>query len=125
MEKVTGIGGVFVRASDPKALSDWYERNLGVTRAPASYSEEPWRQEAGITIFAPFPADSKAFGRPTQQWMLNFRVRSLDAMVAQLRRAGIAVEVDPQTHPNGRFAQLADPEGNLIQLWEPHIPPKG
>jgi len=124
MEKVTGIGGMFFRANDPKALADWYERHLGVTRTPKSYDEEPWRQEAGITILAPFPSESKAFGRPTQQWMINFRVRTLAAMVAQLERAGIEVEVDPQEYPNGRFAQLHDPEGNPFQLWEPKIPPR-
>lgn len=122
MEKVTGIGGLFFRAADPKALADWYERHLGVTRTPASYSDEPWRQETGITIFAPFPDDTTFFGRMTQQWMINFRVGDLDAMVAQLTGAGIAVEVDQQEYPNGRFAKLDDPEGNPIQLWEPKIP---
>jgi len=123
MKKVTGIGGLFFRASDPKALTDWYERHLGVTRTPASYSDEPWRQETGITIFAPFPAASEYFGRATQQWMINFRVRDLDAMVAQLTGAGIAVDIDREVYPNGRFARLHDPEGNPIQLWEPRIPP--
>ena len=121
-ERVTGIGGFFFRAKDPKALTEWYERHLGVTRTPQSYSEEPWRQEAGITVFGAFPAETKYFGRPAQQWMINFRVRDLDAMVAQLRRANITVEVDPQAYPNGRFARLEDPEGNPIQLWEPKDP---
>jgi predicted enzyme related to lactoylglutathione lyase len=122
MERVTGIGGFFFRAADPKALTEWYERHLGVTRTPASYSEEPWRQEPGWTVFGPFAADTKYFGRPTQQWMINFRVRDLDAMVAQLTGAGIAVDVDRQAYPNGRFARLQDPEGNPIQLWEPKNP---
>ena len=120
--ELTVIGGLFFRASDPKALSEWYERHLGVTRAPTSYSNEPWRQETGWTVFAPFPADTKYFGRTTQQWMINFRVRHLDAMVAQLTGAGIAVDVDRQAYPNGRFARLQDPEGNPIQLWEPRNP---
>ncbi len=122
MERVTGIGGFFFRAADPKALADWYERHLGVTRTPDSYTVEPWRQDAGWTAFAPFKADTKYFGRPTQQWMINFRVRDLGAMVAQLNRAGIAVEVDPEIYPNGRFARLQDPEGNPIQLWQPKDP---
>ena len=119
MEKVTGIGGFFFRASDRKALAEWYEKNLGVTRTPTSYDAEPWRQDAGETVFEPFPGDTKYFGRDSQQWMLNFRVRNLDAMAAQLQGAGIAVEVDPETYPNGRFASLKDPEGNPIQLWQP------
>lgn len=122
MERVNGIGGLFFRASDPKALSQWYEQHLGVTRTPDTYTEDPWRQDAGWTVFAPFAADTSYFGRMTQQWMLNFRVADLAAMVAQLTRAGIAVDVDAETYPNGRFAQLHDPEGNPIQLWEPMLP---
>jgi predicted enzyme related to lactoylglutathione lyase len=118
-EKVVGIGGFFFRAANPKAVADWYERNLGINLTPTSYDGDPWRQEAGITIFAPFAATTKYFGRESQQWMINFRVRDLDAMAAQLRRAGIAVEIDKETYPNGRFARLADPEGNPIQLWQP------
>ena len=59
------------------------------------------------------------FGHPDQQWMVNFRVRDLDAMVSQLRAADVVVEVDPERYPNGRFARLADPDGNPIQLWQP------
>ena len=124
MEKVTGIGGFFFRSTDPKALQEWYERHLGVTRTPDTYEQEPWSQEAGATVFAPFKADTKYFGRPEQRWMINFRVRNLDAMVAQLRRAGIEVTVDPDSYPNGRFARLTDPEGNPIQLWEAKRPDK-
>jgi predicted enzyme related to lactoylglutathione lyase len=122
IERVTGIGGFFFRATDPKGLAEWYERHLGVTRTPQSYSEEPWRQDGGSTVFGPFAANTKYFGRPTQQWMINFRVRDLGAMVAQLKRANIAVDVDSQVYPNGRFARLEDPEGNPIQLWEPKDP---
>ena len=121
-EKVTGIGGFFFRASDPKALAEWYERHLGINRTPATYGEQPWEQLAGATVFAPFRKDTRYFGADSLKWMINFRVRDLDAMVAQLRRAGIEVEVDGQMYPNGRFARLKDPEGNPIQLWEPRPP---
>ena len=121
-EKVTGIGGVFFRARDPKMLAEWYEKNLGVSRTPTSAGQTPWTQEAGTTVFAPFPSDTKYFDRPEQQWMINFRVHSLDAMVAQLRKAGITVSVDEQNLPFGRFARLHDPEGNPIELWEPMTP---
>ena len=84
---------------------------------------EPWRQEPGATAFQPLPATTKYFGAQTQQWMINFRVANLDAMVAQLTAVGIEVQVDPQKYPNGRFASLHDPEGNPIQLWEQE-PPK-
>lgn len=122
-EKVTGIGGFFFKAKNPKALAEWYEKNLGVARTPTAKGMEPWRQESGTTAFQPFPATSKYFGPEAQQWMINFRVVNLDAMVAQLTAAGIKVEVDPQKYPNGRFALLHDLEGNPIQLWEPE-PPK-
>lgn len=119
MERVTGIGGLFFRARDPAALARWYADHLGIDPVPASYEEWPWWQQQGPTVFSPFPADSDTFGRPEQAWMLNLRVRDLDAMVAQLRAAGVEVTPDPQAYPNGRFAITADPEGNPIQLWEP------
>ena len=119
MEKVTGIGGFFFRAKDPAALAKWYADNLGVSITPTSYEEEPWKQEAGATVFGPFSEDTDYFGDRNQQWMINFRVKDLDAMAAQLKSANIEIEVDPDTYPNGRFARLADPEGNPIQLWEP------
>ena len=119
MEKVAGIGGVFFRAKDPATLKRWYEERLGVTMTPTGYDQQPWRQEAGATVFEPFPLDTDYFGRAEQAWMINFRVRSLDALVAQLRAAGVDVTVDRQTYPNGRFARLCDPEGNPIELWEP------
>jgi glyoxylase I family protein len=124
MERVEGIGGIFFRASDPKALAQWYADHLGVGVTPTDYGQEPWQQTAGPTAFAPFPATTKYFGRAEQAFMLNFRVRNLDAMVAQLRRAGITVDVDPEKYPNGLFARLADPEGNPIQLWQPAAKPR-
>jgi predicted enzyme related to lactoylglutathione lyase len=122
MERVQGIGGLFFRSSDPAALAAWYETHLGVTRTPTSYEEQPWTQDAGPTAFAPFPADTEYFGRPEQAWMINFRVRDLDAMVRQLEAAGIEVKVDPETYPIGRFARLHDPEGNPVELWLPAEP---
>jgi predicted enzyme related to lactoylglutathione lyase len=119
MEKVTGIGGMFFRANDPAALRRWYETHLGVTPTPTDYDQQPWRQDAGPTAFEPFAADTPYFGRPSQAWMINFRVRDLDAMVRQLRDAGLAVTVDSESYPNGRFARLHDPEGNPVELWEP------
>lgn len=118
MEKVLGIGGFFFRSRDPETLGQWYARHLGVTPPPQSYDQRSWEQQQGATVFAPFAADSGYFGRPEQQWMINFRVRDLKAMVAQLTEAGIRVETDPEHYPNGWFARLDDPEGNPIQLWQ-------
>ena len=119
MEKVTGIGGLFFRAQDPEKLSRWYEAHLGISPVPKDYNQSPWQQSEGPTVFAPFPQETDYFGHPTQSWMINFRVRSLSSIIAQLEAAGIAVELDTQDYPNGRFARLYDPEGNPIELWEP------
>jgi glyoxylase I family protein len=119
MEKITGIGGLFFRAHDPKQLGRWYQTHLGVALTPDTYEDSPWFQEAGPTVFQPFPTTTAYFGNSRQSWMVNFRVRDLDAMAAQLRAAGIAVQIDPQEYPNGRFARLEDLEGNPIELWEP------
>ena len=119
MQRVTGIGGLFFRAENPAATARWYQEHLGVDLAPSDYKKKPWTQEAGPTVFAAFPQDSEHFGDAESQWMINFRVRDLDAMVEQLRAAKIDVSVDPEKYPNGRFARLHDPEGNPIELWEP------
>ena len=118
-EKVTGIGGFFFRAKDPKTLAKWYSDHLGVGLVPTASGGAPWRQEGGTCAFQPFPEKTTYFGDPSKSWMLSFRVRDMDKMAAQLRAAGITVEVDPKAYPNGRFARLNDPEGNPLQLWEP------
>lgn len=119
MEKVTGIGGVFFRAKEPAALRRWYEQHLGVAPTPTGDGQLPWNQESGPTAFEPFPSDTSYFGAAEQSWMINFRVRDLDAMVAQLRAADVEVTVDPEMYPYGRFARLKDPEGNPLELWQP------
>jgi predicted enzyme related to lactoylglutathione lyase len=120
MERVLGIGGYFFRAKDPEALAAWYESTLGVASMSTGWT---WEQEAGPTVFAPFPADTDYFGSAGQQSMLNFRVADLDAMLAQLRAAGATVEdeVEDETADEslGRFAHAVDPEGNRFELWEP------
>jgi glyoxylase I family protein len=119
MEKVAGIGGLFFRARDPKALGNWYQEHLGIALTPTSEGGTVWQQEAGPTAFSPFPETTKYFGDPNKVWMVNFRVHDLDKMVAQLRAAGIEVK-DPESYPNiGRFTRLHDPEGNPIELWQP------
>lgn len=119
MEKVAGIGGLFFRAHDPKALGKWYQQHLGIALTPTGEGESVWQQEAGPTVFSPFPEATKYFGDSNKMWMVNFRVHDLDTMVAQLRTAGIEVK-DPESYPGlGRFARLHDPEGNPIELWQP------
>jgi glyoxylase I family protein len=118
MEKVAGIGGLFFRAHDPKALGEWYQQHLGISLTPTSEGGTVWQQEAGPTAFTPFPDTTKYFGDPQKVWMVNFRVHDIDKMVAQLRAANIEVK-DPETYAGiGRFTRLHDPEGNPIELWQ-------
>jgi predicted enzyme related to lactoylglutathione lyase len=117
VQRVTGIGGVFLRARDPAALAGWYAEHLGL-------DVEDWdgsvlRSAGGETlVWAQFPADTEYFGRLDQQAMVNYRVEDLEAMLAQLRAAGVAVE-GPMEQENGRFGWGVDPEGNRFELWEP------
>jgi predicted enzyme related to lactoylglutathione lyase len=116
MERVLGIGGHFVRAKDPAALGTWYRDCLGL----GTDEQGLWQQEAGPTVFAAFGADTDYFGSRQQQTMLNFRVRDLDAMLAQLRAHGAAVDDETQDMDGvGRFGWVTDPEGNRIELWQP------
>ena len=119
-----GIGGLFFRSPNPDALADWYKRHLGVLPIPTVMGGPSWHTDAGTTAFAPFPETTKYFGKPEQAFMVNFRVRDLDKMAAQLRAAGIVVKVDPGTYPNGRFGRTHDPDGNPVELWQP-IPAEG
>jgi predicted enzyme related to lactoylglutathione lyase len=120
MERVDGIGGFFFKADDADSLGRWYAEHLGIGSPPEERDAPVWEQAAGPTVFAGFGQEhweSPYLGPPG--WGINFRVGNLDAMVAQLRAGGIEVEVDAEPYPNGRFANLHDPEGNAIQLWEP------
>lgn len=119
---VTGIGGVFFRARDPDALLAWYREHLGVGAA-MSGNDWFWQQAAGPTVFSAFQANTDYFPAD-KQWMLNFRVSEIDALLAQLRTAGIEVitKTEWDTPETGRFARIHDPEGNAIELWQP---PKG
>ena len=115
MERVLGIGGYFVRAADPVALGGWYRDCLGLDADENGL----WRQAAGPTVFAAFEAGTDYFGSRAQQTMLNFRVRDLDAMLAQLRAKGVDVAEETQDMEGvGRFGWVTDPEGNRIELWQ-------
>lgn len=116
MERVLGIGGYFLRAADPAALGAWYRDCLGLD----ADENGAWNQEAGVTAFATFESGTEYFGSHTQQTMLNFRVRDLDAMLAQLRAKGATVDEETQSMDGiGHFGWVTDPEGNRIELWQP------
>jgi predicted enzyme related to lactoylglutathione lyase len=116
-ERVAGIGGVFFLARDPAALRAWYAKHLGID--VLDYGTTFTAREGDQTVWAPFAADTDYFGTSGQQLMVNFRVGDLDAMLEQLRSAG--VEVDEHVHEMeyGRFGWAVDNEGNRFELWEP------
>ena len=118
MEKVQGVGGLFIRSQDPKALAKWYDEVLGINPVPTDAETPPWMQEAGPTVFSPFAADTDYF-RADRQVMMNFRVGDIDAMSAQIEAFGTSVKRLPDMEGIGKFAHLEDPEGNPIELWEP------
>lgn len=119
MENVLGIGGVFFEARDPKALAAWYHEHLGVPIA----SDQTFAVLTGAaddrTVWSTFPADTTYFGSGPSPFMVNYRVRNLDAMLAQLRAAGVRVEDWIEEYDYGRFGWATDPEGNRFELWEP------
>jgi predicted enzyme related to lactoylglutathione lyase len=116
MERVLGIGGHFLRAADPVAVGAWYRDCLGLD----ADENGAWRQESGVTVFATFESETDYFGSHSQQAMLNFRVRDLDAMLAQLRAKGAEVSGETQEMEGvGRFGWVTDPEGNRVELWQP------
>ncbi|MBK8198669.1 MAG: VOC family protein [Acidobacteria bacterium] len=122
---VLGIGGVFFRAENPEALGAWYDQHLAVGAGHNGTGTKVadewfWQVESGPVVFAPFKAATD-YWPAGKSYMLNFRVSGLDALLASLRAAGIAVETRKEwdTPETGRFARVHDPEGNPIELWEP------
>lgn len=120
MERVVGIGGVFLKARDPNALAAWYREHLGVPVDPGqTYGALSSAGPGETTVWSAFPADTQYFGPGPAAFMVNYRVRNLDAMLAQLRSAGARVEEKVEDHDYGRFGWATDPEGNRFELWEP------
>jgi predicted enzyme related to lactoylglutathione lyase len=121
MKRATGIGGVFFKSKDPKALYAWYEKHLGIQLEPHGQgavfkcSDDP----DGMTAWSIFPADTEYFGPGPQTFMLNFRVADLDALLAALKAEGVTIDPKREDADYGRFAWIVDPDGNRIELWEP------
>ena len=126
-ERVTGIGGIFIKARDPKALAAWYSDNLGVPRANGAVPPLfQWRdhddpKQVGTTVWGLFRADTKYFAPSTAPFMINYRVNDLEGLLARLRKSGITVEAKVVEDFNGKFGWVMDPEGNKIELWEPKV----
>jgi lactoylglutathione lyase len=121
--KVTGIGGIFFKAKDPKALTNWYVKHLGFP--PPTYGVQfEWRTKddpsrVGSTTWGTFPLTTRYFDPTVAPFMVNYRVTDLDGVRETLRRAGAQVDDKTENEENGRFGWAVDPEGNRFELWEP------
>ncbi len=123
MKKVTGIGGIFFKCKDPKALNEWYKTHLGFNTSQYGTSFE-WREnedstKKGITQWTPFAESTQYFAPSTKDFMINYRVENLEALVAELRKENVTILDSIETYDYGKFIHILDGEGNKIQLWEP------
>ncbi len=123
MKKVTGIGGIFFKSKDPKAINEWYKTHLGFETSPYGTSFE-WREsedstQKGLTQWNPFPETTKYFEPSNKEFMINYRVADLDALVAQLKAEGVTIVDEVEDTDYGKFVHILDLEGNKIELWEP------
>ena len=119
MAKALGIGGVFVKAKDPAALTAWYAQHFGIAGVGDKTTlmfDGP--ESFGMTVFARFPEDTKYFGSEEQRCMVNLRVDDLDGLLSQLAEAGVRVDPKREDHEYGHFAWIWDPEGNRVELWQ-------
>ena len=124
MARVTGIGGIFLKAERPDLLAEWYQNHLGMKPAPYCGVDFEWREKdspetIGKTAWCMFPANTEYFGPGPQQAMVNYRVDDLDGLLRKLEDAGVEVDLRRQDDELGRFAWIIDPEGNRVELWEP------
>ncbi|HEX5660823.1 MAG TPA: VOC family protein [Polyangiales bacterium] len=121
MARVTGVGGVFLRSADPKALGAWYAKHLGVEVGEygATFA---WNDEAGMTAWNAFPVDTTYFGDRAQSVMINYRVDDLDALLENLAAAGVWIDPKRMNESYGRFAWIKDCDGNRVELWQPVEP---
>jgi predicted enzyme related to lactoylglutathione lyase len=123
MKKVTGIGGIFFKCKDPNKMKEWYKTHLGLDTSPYGASFE-WRQaedstKKGSTQWAPFAETTKYFDPSTKDFMINYRVENLEALVAELKNEGVTILDKVEDSDYGKFVHIIDLEGNKVELWEP------
>jgi predicted enzyme related to lactoylglutathione lyase len=123
MKRVTGIGGIFFKARDPKALGEWYRKHLGIAVEPWGGTAFRWaddpRVAQGSTVWSPFEHDTAYFAPSTAGFMINYRVDDLHALLAVLRAEGCAVDDKIEESEFGKFGWVMDPEGHKVELWQP------
>lgn len=122
MKRVIGIGGIFFKSKDPKALNDWYQKHLGITNegwGAQFYVKDLEDVKNAYQLFSPFKTDTTYFEPSKQSFMVNFMVEDVTALLAQLKLEGIEVMETTEESEFGKFGWCLDPEGNKIELWEP------
>ncbi len=124
MARVTGIGGVFLKCwGDSAALAAWYEKHLGMPLEPWGGAVLRWPDDkagdGGLTVWHLAKPDSQWFSPSESSFMINYRVDDLDTLLTQLRAAGVDIVGGPESHENGKFAWIMDPDGNKVELWQP------
>jgi predicted enzyme related to lactoylglutathione lyase len=117
MASITGFGGVFLRADDPKGLYQWYERHLGLVKSEGGFAYTPPAQHPHI-VFALFKPDN-AYFPPAQKAMINLQVDDLDGVLDRLIAEGVTVDPKRESYDFGKFGWITDPEGNRVELWQP------
>jgi predicted enzyme related to lactoylglutathione lyase len=122
-KRVTGLGGVFFKARDPQAIKNWYKQHLhfdaGEYGAMFKWRSHEQPEEEGLTVWNPFPEDTDYYAPSEKDFMFNYRVEDLEALLEALKEEGIEVAGAMETYSYGKFAWIMDPEGNKIELWEP------
>jgi catechol 2,3-dioxygenase-like lactoylglutathione lyase family enzyme len=126
MKRVTGIGGIFFKAKDPKALAAWYKEHLGIGVEEWGGAAFRWNgpdnpQGTGTTIWSPFKEDTAYFAPSSASFMINYRVDDLHAVLTALRAEGVKVEDKVEESEYGKFGWVMDPEGNKLELWQPPV----
>lgn len=116
MKRVSGIGGVFFKCKNPEAMRDWYEKHLGIDMSP--YGAKIENDKSAYTLWTPFPENSNYLGAPEQQFMINYRVADLEALLLELKKEGVTILDELSDSEYGKFLHIQDPEGNKIELWE-------
>jgi len=123
MKKVTGIGGIFFKCADPKKMNEWYSKNLGLpvekygTMFQSRDMDDP--EKTVSTIWSPFPENTKYFEPSQRDFMINYRVENIEALVEELKNASVTITDELTDSEYGKFVHILDPEGNKIELWEP------
>ena len=122
MARATGIGGIFYKVRDPAATRAWYAEHLGIAADEYGMAFAPEASPAAVTVWSPFADTTDYFGSGRQEFMINFRVDDLDALLSDLATKGVARVGDPQHESYGKFAWIMDCDGRKIELWEPGTP---